>query len=99
MVFQKPTIQRDRITTEFIKGQRAAKRGDKYFNPYSKVSQAQAYRQFEYGWKDQMKKNTIDEVKRLNKNTQEGKNYHITILALGIFLAYMMYLAFFQSAN
>ena len=86
MAFEKPTIQRDRITTEFIKGQRAAKRGEKYFNPYSKVSQAQAYRQFEYGWKDQMKKNTIDEVKRLKKNTQEGKNPHIAVLDCGIIL-------------
>lgn len=85
-MLEKPKIQRDRITTEFIKGQRAAKRGKKYFNPYSKVSQAQAYRQFEYGWNDQMKKNTIDEVKRLNKNTQEGKNYHIAILVFGIIL-------------
>ena len=84
MVLEKPTLQRDKIATEFIKGQRAAKRGGKYFNPYSKVTQSKSYKQFEYGWNDQLKKMHVKEM--MQENPGDGRGYKIAILAFGILL-------------
>lgn len=89
MVLEKPTLQRDRIATEFIKGQRAAKRGGKYFNPYSKVTQNESYRQFEYGWNDQLKKMHVKDM--MQETGKDGKNHHIAILIFGILLVIVVW--------
>ena len=81
MVFEKATIQLEKITTEYIKGQRAAERGRKYFNPYSKVTQPVQYRQFEYGWDNkQAELHPID----LEKKTILPQ---LAVLILGLILA------------
>jgi hypothetical protein len=95
MVLEKPKVQAERITTEFIKGQRAAKRGGKYFNPYSKVTQSESYRQFEYGWKDQISKMYLDE-EAVSSTEQKTKFPQLIILIVGIALAALCYYAFFN---
>lgn len=93
MVFQSAEIQEERkAVTPFIQGQRAVKRRGRYFNPYSKVTQAESYRQFEYGWKDQLNKMYSEEP------INESKFPALAVLILGIGLAAIMYFMFFSNS-
>ena len=88
MVFQSAEIQEERkAVTPFIEGQRAVERRGRYFNPYSKVTQAESYRQFDYGWKYQISKMDSEEP------ANESKFPALAVLILGVILVIVIWWA------
>lgn len=88
MTFESAEIESSRSVTPKIKGKRAAKRNQAYFNPYSRASQKQAYMDFEAGWNEGQAVHSPDKV--VSDNLSPAK----VVLILGILLAALMYFVY-----
>ena len=88
MTFESAEIESSRAVTPKIKGKRAAKRNQAYFNPYSKHTQKQSYMDFEAGWNEGQAVHSPDKVVKDNLSPAT------IVLVLGIMLVALMYFVY-----